>query len=215
MRDEAKPGLLSRAFERRLRSDGARLSRHARCVAARALADAAGDARHHRGDGRGPSAWSRRASCRPRTPASSSCARRRRPTSPSRPCSTASASSRSASAPIPTCSTSTPTSPQTLLQSHAQPRLDLRAAQGARPSAQDKGTHQRRAEPPAPQPGRHPRHPRLPRAAAESAHRQPRRRGALPIHADQRQPGRALRQRAAADRAREDRRRASPTSRAT
>ena len=77
------------------------------------------------------------------------------------------------------------------------------------------GHHQRRAEPPAPQPGGHPGHPRLPRAAAEPAHRQPRRRGALSIHADQRRPGRALRERAAPDRSRRSRRRASPTSPAT
>ena len=38
------------------------------------------------------------------------------------------------------------------------------------------GYHQRRAEPAAAQPRRHPRHPRVPRAAAEPAHRQPRRR---------------------------------------
>ena len=92
-----------------LRADGSRLSRDARCVAARAVAHADRDAGHHRRHGVGLLAWSRRASCPPRTPASSSCARRRRPTSPSRPCWTASASFRNAFAPIPTCSTSTPT----------------------------------------------------------------------------------------------------------
>ena len=92
-----------------LRRDGHGLSRHARLVAEGALADAAGDAGHGGGHGVMPLAPSRRASCRPRTPASSSCARKPPPTSPSRPCSTASASSPSASAPIPTCCTSTPT----------------------------------------------------------------------------------------------------------
>ena len=42
---------------------------------------------------------------------------------------------------------------QTLVQSHAQPRLDLRAAQGAQ-RAREQGHHQRRAEPAATQPGR-------------------------------------------------------------
>ena len=72
-------------------------------------ADAAGHARHDRGDRLRLRRWSRRASCRPRTPASSSCARRPRPTSPSRPCSIGSASSRSGCAPTRTCCTSTPT----------------------------------------------------------------------------------------------------------
>ena len=106
-RGQARPAVAH--LRGRLQPDGQRLSRDARCLAARALADAAGHARHDRGHGLCLRRWSRRASCRPRTPASSSCARRPRPTSPSRPCWTASASSRSASAPIPTCSTSTPT----------------------------------------------------------------------------------------------------------
>ena len=70
-----------------------------------------------------------------------------------------------------------------LLQPDAQPRLDLRAAEAAR-RAPGQGDDHRRAEPPAPQPGGHSRHPRLPGAAAEPAHRQPRRRRALPVHAD-------------------------------
>ena len=56
----------------------------------------------------------------------------------------------------------------------------------ARSERAEPGHHQRRAEPAAAQPRRHPGHPHLPGAAAESAHRQPRRRGALSVHADQR-----------------------------
>ena len=76
----------------RLQSHGARIPRHARRVAARALAHVAADARHRGGDGRRLRRRSRRASCRPRTPTSSSCARKRLPTSASMPCSTGSAS---------------------------------------------------------------------------------------------------------------------------
>ncbi len=84
-----------------LPADGERLSRHARCLAQGALADAARHARHRGRHRVGVRRRSRRAFCPPRTPASSSCARRPRPTSPSRPCSTASASSPSASVQDP------------------------------------------------------------------------------------------------------------------
>ena len=199
-RTTRKPGLLSRIFEKGYDADGARLSRHARCLAAGAVADAAADARHDRGDRvrfgvvkKGFLPTEDTSIIIVRTEAAPDIAfqamldrQRIVPT---------------ASAPIPTCSTSTPTCSRR--SSTRRSTAARSSCSSSRAASGKRGNHQRRAEPPAAQPGRHPGHPRLPGAAAEPAHRQPRRRGALPVHADQRRPGRALRERAAPDRARE------------
>ena len=149
-----------------------------------------------------PSASSRRASCRPRTRTSSSCAPRRRPTSPSRPCWIASASSRSEFARIPTCCTSIPTCSRrcfnpTLNRGSIFVQLKARPDRLNRGSITDVQNRLRRSL--AGIPGIRD----LSGAAAELAHRQSRRRGALSIHPDQRQSDGALRQRPAADRKRQ------------
>ena len=94
----ARPGLLSRAFEKGydLMARGYRVTLDASLKVPRLMLLVTLGTIVATVSGR--SASSRRASCRPRTPASSSCARRPRPTSPSRPCWNASASSSSASA---------------------------------------------------------------------------------------------------------------------
>ena len=132
--EEKKPRLLSRAFERRLRSDGAGLPRHARCLARvpwlmwlvtlgtivatvvrlrrrqEGLPADRGHQHHHRAHGGG---------ARHRLPGHARPAAHRRRAHPRR--------SRRALHQLQR-------RPE-LLQSHAQPRLDLRAAEGARPSA--------------------------------------------------------------------------------